>query len=84
MHKLQRNAAIKSSRCRDSNNYALAAGHVLNDKKGTLTSADSDFISLSLVRAIMPLLYVRMRTSASSRVVLSERKHAEHDNYGYA
>lgn len=73
MHKLQRDATIKSSRRHDSNNYALG-GARSRDKKGTLTSADPDFISLSFVRAIMPLLYVRTCTSADlhARVVLSD------------
>lgn len=79
MHKLQRDATIKSSRRHDSNNYALD-GARSRDKKGTLTSADPDFISLSFVRAIMPLLYVRTCTSAglsTSRAFREIGKHAE-------
>jgi len=80
MHKLQHDATIKSSRCHDNNNYVLS-GARSRDKKGTLTSADLDFISLSLVRyyAAIVCMYVhKRRPPYTSRAFRSLGKHAEH------
>lgn len=71
MHKLQHDATIKSSHCHDNNNYVLS-GARSRDKKGTLTSADPDFISLSLVRYYTAIVCMCTSADLYTRVVLSD------------